>query len=81
MIKRSLKVALLVIVASSFLSFDLPAGWFKAGSKPNAYEMGIDAGAGKEGNNAATIKSKGKKTKGFGTLSKTVSQISFVEKG
>jgi len=50
------------------LSFDLPKGWFKAGSKPGNYHMGVDEGAGRKGNNAATIKSKGDKAKGFGTL-------------
>ena len=51
-----------------FSSFDLPAGWFKAGSKPKSYKMGIDKGAGKDGRNAATIKSKSGKIDGFGTL-------------
>ena len=49
-------------------SYDLPTGWFKAGSSPESYEMGIDKGAGQNGNNAATIKSINKKIKGFGTL-------------
>lgn len=49
-------------------SFDLPNGWFIAGNNPNSYKMGIDKTMGKDGKNAATIKSAKKKIKGFGTL-------------
>ncbi|MCF8426713.1 MAG: hypothetical protein K9H61_03035 [Bacteroidia bacterium] len=52
----------------ALLSFDLPTGWFNAGSKPKSYEMGIEKAAGQDGNNAATIKSIDKKIVGFGTL-------------
>ena len=68
MIKKTLIGALLIAFTMSLMSFELPFGWFKAGSKPGNYEMGIDAGAGRNGNNAATIKSKKTKVKGFGTL-------------
>lgn len=65
--KRSLKLAL---IAGTVLlcSYDLPNGWFPAGSKPKSYEMGTDKGAGQNGLNAATIKSIDKKIEGFGTL-------------
>ncbi len=49
-------------------SFDLPSNWFKAGSKPKSYDMGIDKKAGYSGKNAATIKSNEKVIEGFGTL-------------
>lgn len=65
---KILKSILLVGTALVFLSFDLPTGWFKAGSDPKSYEMGIDKGAGQDGKNAATIKSIDKKINGFGTL-------------
>lgn len=52
----------------TLLSFDLPKSWFKAGSDPKSYDMGIDEGAGQDGKNAATIKSTAKKIRGFGTL-------------
>jgi hypothetical protein len=68
MIQSILKNALFVGIAVMLLSFDLPTGWFIAGSTPSDYEMGIDKGAGSDGKNAATIKSIGKKVKGFGTL-------------
>ena len=55
-------------LCASLLSFDLPEGWFKSGSKPQHYEMGIDVGAGKDGKNAASIKSLKKHIDGFGTL-------------
>jgi hypothetical protein len=63
-----LKGTLLVGTTLALLSFDLPSGWFAAGSKPKSYEMGIDNGSGQDGSNAATIKSIDKKINGFGTL-------------
>ncbi len=68
MTKKILKSVLLVVTLVALLSFDLPTGWFNAGSKPKSYEMGIDKGAGQDGKNAATIKSIDKKIDGFGTL-------------
>ena len=68
MTKSILKSILLMGTAVALLSFDLPTGWFNAGSKPKSYEMGIDKGAGQNGKNAATIKSIDKKIEGFGTL-------------
>lgn len=49
-------------------SYEMPNDWFKAGNAPSQYDMGIDKGAGPNGNNAATIKSIDKKINGFGTL-------------
>jgi len=46
----------------------LPDGWFRAGSKPDSYYMGIDKGGGKEGNNVVTIRSVDKLINGFGTV-------------
>src|ERR1017187_3860125 len=66
--KKIMKGVLLIAMTVTLFSFDLPTGWFKAGDKPNSYEMGIDKGAGKDGKNAATIKSIDKKIEGFGTL-------------
>jgi len=59
---------LLIAMTVTLFSFDLPTDWYKAGDKPSSYEMGIDKGAGKDGKNAATIKSIDKKIDGFGTL-------------
>jgi hypothetical protein len=67
-IKKLLTGVLFIAVTISFFSFDLPTGWFKAGSKPKSYDMGIDKGAGRDGKSAATIKSNSNKIKGFGTL-------------
>ncbi len=64
----TIKIIVTGLIAFSLLSFDVPKGWFIAGSKPDSYEMGIDKGAGQDGKNAATIKSVDKKIKGFGTL-------------
>ena len=63
-----LKSILIVGTTLALLSFDLPSGWFKAGSKPQSYEMGIVKGAGQNSKSAATIKSIDKTIEGFGTL-------------
>lgn len=68
MVSKILKSVILILITSTLLSFDLPAGWFKAGSNPKSYDMGIDKFSGQDGNNAATIKSIDKKIDGFGTL-------------
>ena len=68
MTKSILKSVLLLGTTIALSSFDLPTGWFNAGSKPKSYEMSIHKGAGQDGKNAATIKSTDKKIKGFGTL-------------
>ena len=65
---RILKNVLFIGVVSVLMSFDLPTSWFKAGDKPQSYEMGIDKDAGQDSKNAATIKSIDKEIKGFGTL-------------
>ncbi len=69
--KKLLFSTLLVALAGSFMSFDLPTGWVIAGSKPESYDMGIAPGAGRDGKNAATIQSKFKKVNGFGTLAQS----------
>lgn len=66
--KQLLTRVMLAVITLTLLSFDLPSSWFKAGSDPKSYDMGIDKGAGQDGKNAATIKSNTKKAKGFGTL-------------
>lgn len=67
-VTKQLAGAFILVIALTLVSFDSPTGWFEAGSDPDSYDMGIDKGAGQDGKNAATIKSKVKKIKGFGTL-------------
>ncbi len=67
-VKKLITGVLFIAMTVTLFSFDLPTGWFKAGSDPKSYDMGIDKGAGQDGKNAATIKSNAKKIKGFGTL-------------
>jgi hypothetical protein len=67
--KKNRPILLLALCATFLLlSFDLPKDWFKAGSAPAKYDMGIDKGAGQNGTNAATIKSIDGRIHGFGTL-------------
>ena len=68
MTKKILSILLVVSATIGLLSFDLPTGWFVAGTHPKSYDMGIDKGAGQDGKNTATIKSVEKKIAGFGTL-------------
>jgi len=66
--KAQAKVAMLLVVLVALFSFEVPKGWYKAGSNPDRYEIGIDKGAGLDGTNAATIRSDGTRVRGFGTL-------------
>ena len=68
MTRQIIKGALIFGLALILYSFTTPSGWFKAGSSPKSYYMGIDKNIGQNGKNSATIKSKEKKIKGFGTL-------------
>jgi hypothetical protein len=66
--KKLITSVLLIVMSATLFSFVLPTAWFKTGSKPDSYDMGIDKGAGKDGKNAATIKSIEPTIDGFGTL-------------
>lgn len=68
MTTKILKTMLLLALTFVLFSFDLPNGWLKAGSKPKSYEMVLDQIDGRQGKNAATIKSIDKNIDGFGTL-------------
>jgi hypothetical protein len=61
--KTAIYISSLILVSIFLFSYDLPQNWFKAGSEPDKYEMGTDKGAGRNGNNAAIIKSTEKKVK------------------
>ena len=54
--------------------------WFKAGSEPTKYEMGIDTETFKIGGSAAYIASKETKIKGFGTLMQSCSAKDYLGK-
>lgn len=68
MTTKILKNVFTLGIVVSLLSFDMPKGWFKAGSKPSEYEMGTDKNSGHDGKNAATIQSISPVIDGFGTL-------------
>ena len=80
MTTKILKGVLLVGTTLALFSFDLPKGWFKAGSDPAKYEMGVDKGAGQDGKNAATIQSTEKSISGFGTLMQNCSPEKYAGK-
>lgn len=77
---KILKSIAIIGTLISLLSFDIPKEWFKAGDKPNSYEMGIAKATGQDGKNAATIKSIDKKIKGFGTLMQQCKADKFLGK-
>ena len=68
--KKSIVLSLMLTIGLMVVSsFDIPKGWVRAGSNPEHYDMGIDYGAGRNGKNAATIKSKvNKRAHGYGVL-------------
>ena len=67
-VKKLLTGIFLIATTVTLLSFDLPKDWFKAGSHPKSYDMGIDKGAGINGTDVSTIKSNVETIDGFGTL-------------
>lgn len=70
-IKQILTPMLLIVMATTLYSRDLPPHWFTAGSHPKSYEMGLDSAVQKDGKVAATIKSIDANIDGFGTLMST----------
>jgi hypothetical protein len=76
----TIKRFLLIGLALTFLSFELPSGWFKSGSDPNSYDMRIDKGAGYDGKNAATIQSITPNITGFGTLMQSFAADKYLGK-
>ncbi len=66
--KRVLISCLMFSCLIFLYSFDLPKNWYRAGSDPKSYDMGLDKGSAEDGSNAATIKANTSKVKGFGTL-------------
>ena len=58
----------------------LPEGWFAAGSNPSGYEMGVDNSVYQNGKAGAFIKSKNEDTKGFGTLTQSISAENYLDK-
>jgi hypothetical protein len=82
MTTKLFKNLFLVTIIMTLFSFDFEKaeGWFSAGSKPKSYDMGIDKGAGQDGKNCATIKSKDKRINGFGTLMQNFSPDKYIGK-
>ena len=78
-INRSVLVSSIAVSLAFFLlAFEIPEGWFKAGSKPKSYDMGIDTASGQNGSNASTIKSIDKEIPGFGTLMQNSSPADYL---
>lgn len=80
-LKRFLPVAFLTLGLMAFTKADnIPDGWFKAGSDPDKYEMGLDDEVFNNGQNSAFIRSTANKIKGFGTLMQTCSANDYLGK-
>ncbi|MFZ0452835.1 MAG: hypothetical protein WCE54_11715 [Ignavibacteriaceae bacterium] len=58
----------------------IPDGWFKAGSDPNSYNIGIENKGGNHGGNTIFIKSNQEKINGFGTLMQNFSAEKYLNK-
>lgn len=82
--KKTLKLTAVLLAFITLFSFTLketlPENWFKAGSSPNKYNMGLDSKVFYSGSSSATISSKEKKIKGFGTLMQTCSAKEYLGK-
>lgn len=74
------KKALIVLTVSTLFSFDIPNGWYKSGINSENYEMEIAKGSGKDGKNAARIKSVGATNDDFGTLMQMSSPAKYLGK-
>jgi hypothetical protein len=66
-------LALALIGLAQAETKDLPAGWVRAGSQPNDYEMALDTITRHAGTASAFIKAKTATPGGFGTLMQTFS--------
>ena len=79
--KNSIKFlfgALLITILFSFTNgIKLPKDWFQRGDKPNSYIMQLDYNTYYSGKSAASIISKDKRIKGFGTLMQTISAKNY----
>lgn len=68
----NLTKVLSIVLAMALLSFVPQNTWFKAGTKPSSYYMGIDKETTRNGQNINTIKSIDEKIEGFGTMGQTL---------
>jgi len=76
MIRRPAFFLGLVLLAGHAHAGDLPKGWFRAGSTPAAYDMGVQAGDRHPGDRNAYIRSL-PKDGGFGTLMQTIDASAY----
>lgn len=76
MIRRSAFFLGLALLAGHAQAGDLPKGWFRAGSTPNAYDMGVQVGDRHPGDRNAFIRSQPKEG-GFGTLMQTIDASAY----
>jgi hypothetical protein len=58
----------------------LPSGWHKSGDKPDSYVMGVENQSGANDSKVATIKSRDKYIRGFGTLMQNIQPDTFLGK-
>ncbi len=85
--KKTITITLVVIFLAALTGFNyetggdqVPNGWFKAGSKPDSYKIGIVKNSGKNGGNAVYIKSIKKVDTGFGTMMQYFSADKYLGK-
>ena len=73
----ALVLALSAVPALSAPADDLPAGWFRAGSHPTSYEMGVDPKGSCSGEACGFIKGRGAQPEGFGTLMQMIDAAEY----
>ena len=82
--KTPAKLLSIAFLLTGFVAFtqtsNIPEGWFKAGSNPGKYEMGLDNQVYHDGKYSAFIQSSESEISGFGTLMQTCSAQGFLGK-
>lgn len=73
-------VCLGILLIRNEISAQTINGWFKAGNKPNSYNVGLDKSIFKTGGSSAFIESSDIKIDGFGTLMQTCNAQEYLGK-
>lgn len=79
---RSIRPHILVaaLAATAAQALAAPAGWRLAGSKPSAYDAGVDKNVKRSGRASGFLKSKETSVDGFGTLMQSIAPTRYAGK-
>lgn len=87
MMSPRLLLAAVAVAAVAHMSLPLeaqtrnvPSGWFKAGQRPDDYDVGTDQAVKRSGSASAFVKSRSPEAEGFGTLMQTFTAAEYLGK-